>query len=200
MTCGELNSGERPSDAWLDEHRDLLQPDLLALDLGCGTGEDSYDLLALGLRVIALDRSMHRLRRAHELAAAARFVRADITRDMPFAADTFDIVVASLSIHYFDWATTVRIAGEIARILRPGGWLICRVNRVGDVNFEYGCGPEIEPEYFEVRPGHRKRYFTETTLRELLEPCFTIDAISARGSRRWGAEKRTLVARAQRRA
>jgi SAM-dependent methyltransferase len=198
MACDEFNSGERPSDPWLDEHRDLLEPGSLALDLGCGTGEDSRDLLAMGLDVVALDRSLRGLRCARKRAPAARFVRADIRRGTPFDDWSFDVVVASLSIHYFDWATTCRIAAEIARILRPAGWFICRVNRVGDVNFEYGCGSEIEPEFFEVRSGHFKRYFSEPMLRELLEPHFEVDAIAPRTSKRWGQEKLTLAARARR--
>jgi SAM-dependent methyltransferase len=200
LTSDENNPRERPSDPWLDEHRDLLRSDLTALDLGCGSGEDSHDLLEMGLNVVSLDQSMQQLRRARKQAPAARFVKADITKGTPFDDKTFDVVVASLSIHYFDWATSYDVAAEIARILKPSGWFICRVNRVGDIHFEYRSGLEIEPEYFEVRPGFRKRFFNETMLRRLLEPHFDIDMIAPRTSSRWGLEKLTLVGRARKRS
>ncbi|MEZ4572556.1 MAG: hypothetical protein R2849_20010 [Thermomicrobiales bacterium] len=47
-------------------------------------------------------------------------------------------VIASLSIHYFDWKTSRESSASSAVILRPDGWFICRVNRVGDINFSYG--------------------------------------------------------------
>jgi len=190
----------RPSDAWLDEHADLLRPGLTALELGCGTGDDTAELARIGIDVIALDRSLQQLRRTREQAPGVRLVRRDMRAGLPFDDGRFDLVVSSLSIHYFEWATTCRIAAEIARVLRPGGWLVCRVNRVGDVHFDYGVGREIEPEFFEVRPGHTKRFFSEETLREVLEAHFEVDSIAPRVSRRWGKEKQTIVARARKRA
>ncbi|CAN5833714.1 hypothetical protein BH23CHL2_BH23CHL2_30780 [soil metagenome] len=198
MTRHQLDEPERPSDPWLQEHRDLLRSGMTALDLGCGSGEDTADLLRMGLDVIAFDQSLYRLRRARERAPGARIVRGDMRQALPFADERFDVVVASLSIHYFDWRTTERIVAEAWRVLRAGGWILCRVNRVGDVHFEYGKGEEIEPEFFEVRPGHTKRFFCEKSLRELLECAFVVDSIVPRDSRRWGKDKQTLVARAQR--
>lgn len=190
---------DRPSDPWLDEQRDLLQPGELALDLGSGSGEDSADLLRFGLDVVAFDQSYYRLRRVRRRAPEARLVRGDMRAGLPFPDAYFDLVVASLSIHYFDWQTSLAIAAEIGRVLKPRHWFICRVNRVGDIQFEYGKGREIEPEYFEVRPGHCKRFFTEAMLRQLLETTFDVDSIVPRVSKRWMKEKQTLVARARNR-
>ena len=187
----------RPSDPWLDDHSDLLGPGKLALDLGAGSGEDAAELTERGLSVIAFDQSLYRLRRARMIAPEARFVRGDMTKPFPFDDGVFDVVVASLSLHYFDWETSQRIVAEVSRVLRPGGWLIARVNRVGDVHFDYGVGREVEPEYFEVHPGHFKRFFTASSLRRLLMPSFNIDRIDERASWRWGKEKKTLMARAR---
>lgn len=192
-----MTGDERPSDPWLHEHRDLLRPGARALDLGCGTGEDTAELVAAGMRVIAFDRSRFRLRRARRCAPGARFVVGDMTRGLPFPDESFDLVVASLSIHYFDWETTCRIVREIARVLRPGGRFLCRVNRVGDVHFDYGRGTEVEPDFFEVRPGHTKRFFSEESLRTVLETELDVESIAPATTHRWGAEKRTLVARSK---
>lgn len=196
----QVEDPERPSDPWLQEHRDLLAPGMQVLDLGCGSGEDTVDLRAFGLDVIAFDQSLWGLRRIRERAPGTRFVRGDMRSGLPFGDEQFDAVVASLSIHYFDWRTTKGIVTEIHRVLRSEGWFVCRVNRVGDVHFEYGEGKEIEPEFFEVRPGHTKRFFDETQMRALLETAFDVDSIVPRVSTRWGKDKQTLVARAQRRA
>jgi len=190
---------ERASDPWLDEHADLIQPGLLVLDLGCGNGDDSLELTRMGLRVVAFDQSLISLKNARHRAPDIRIVRGDMRKRLPFDNQYFDVVVASLSIHYFDWKQTEHIASEVHRVLKTDGWFVCRVNRVGDVNFSYGQGEEVEPEYFEVRPGHRKRFFSEDTMRSLLQRDFSIDSIVPRLSMRWKKEKQTLVARAQRR-
>jgi SAM-dependent methyltransferase len=173
---------------------------MTVLELGCGNGDDCADLVGYGIDVVAFDRFVASLRRARRQAPGIRIVRGDMRRPLPFLDEQFDAVVASLSIHYFDWATSAAIIAEVGRVIRPGGWFISRVNSVGDVNFEYGQGIEIEPDFFEVRPGFYKRFFSEAALRKLLEPEFAVDSIVPRVSMRWKKEKQTLVARAQRRA
>lgn len=188
---------ERFSGEWLTRHGDLFQPGRRVLDLGCGPGDDTAQLTALGLWVVALDRDRPSLLQARAAAPAAHFVQADLAGGLPFKPGVFDVVVASLSLHYFRWETTRRIAGEVAGLIRPGGRLLCRVNRVGDVHFDYGVGPEHEPELFEVRPGHLKRFFTAETLAALLDEAFEIDALWPETTTRWELPKRTLVARAR---
>ncbi len=196
MTTDQPEMDERPSDPWLQEHADILQPGCTVLELGCGSGEDTRELIEMGLNVVALDQSLNQLRRTRRRAPEARLVRCDMRTGLPFADGSFDLVVSSLAIHYFDWTTTRRIVGEVARVLRAGGWFLCRVNRVGDAHFDYGRGPEIEPEFFEVRPGHQKRFFSEASLRMAIEPALCVDSIVPRISTRWGKDKQTLVARA----
>lgn len=60
----------------------------------------------------------------NELAANPRLTRAlvhDLNRDpmLPFAADSFDVVLCALSIEYL--RNPVAVAGEVARVLKPGG-------------------------------------------------------------------------------
>lgn len=192
--------GERIGDAWLAGYAELLTPGDCALDLGCGTGEDSRDLLDRGLSVVGFDGNAERITHARQIAPAATFVLGDLRERLPFDDAEFDLVVASLSIHYFDWRTTEAIVAEIARVLQPGGKLICRVNRVGDTNFLYGEGNEIEPNFFEVERGKTKRFFDEPTLRAALEPDFHITSIQPATTHRWGKLKRILVACARREA
>lgn len=189
---------ERDLDLWLDEHWELLPSGMKVLDLGCGHGDDSAAMVAHGLNVWSFDRQGGRIDVARQRAPEATFVEGDMRERFPFPDGQFDAVVASLSLHYFDWLTTVGIVSEVGRVLRPEGLLLCRVNRVGDVNFMYGEGEELEPDFFEVEPGRTKRFFTEERLRELLEPRFEIDWIRESTTQRWGKLKRILEAQARR--
>lgn len=198
MIPEDIPHNERPSDAWLDDYRAYLLPGGRALDLGCGHGHDSCDLLNAGMHVVSLDRNEARLQEARRIAPGASFVCGDITEPLPFENASFDLVVASLSIHYFPWETTLHIIRETARVLKPGCRLLCRVNRVGDVNFEYGKGRELEPEFFEVEPGRFKRFFSPESLRTALETALIVEEIVPTTTRRWGDVKRTLHARARR--
>lgn len=96
------------------------------LDAGCGPGRI--------LRLIAERRPDLRLHGADlaqgmitEAEAAAEraglagqltFTRADLA-DLPFADDSFDLVISNASMHH--WADVEPIVPELARVLRPGG-------------------------------------------------------------------------------
>jgi SAM-dependent methyltransferase len=102
-----------------------VSPDLQGrgLDLGCGSGFATEGLVRALPRVAwhGLDVSASMLARASgkpELARV-RFVHA-AAEALPYAAATFDVVVSNFSWHWF--APTA--AAEVARILRPGGWLL----------------------------------------------------------------------------
>jgi len=184
-------------EAWLDHFANDLIPGQLAVDIGCGHGDDTRVLTDAGLRVVAFDLKRSNIQTAVATAPDARFVVADLRDGLPFRDHTFDLAVASLSLHYFDRDTTDRIVGDIHRILNPGATLLTRVNTVGDVASLWGVGTEIEPDFFEAEPGLFKRFFTEASLSEALEPYFTITQlfpapILVDGQR----PKQTLVARA----
>jgi SAM-dependent methyltransferase len=94
---------------------------LTALDLGCGHGMAAVVMARRGARVIALDVSPGYLAEARTRAAvngvAVDFVQADAQR-LPFADSTFDRVWGNAVLHHLDLAVA---AGELRRVLRPGG-------------------------------------------------------------------------------
>jgi SAM-dependent methyltransferase len=111
------------------------------------------------------------------------------------------VVVASLSLHYFDRRTTDAIVRDVRRVLRPGGLLLCRVNVVGDRRSRYGEGVEIEPDFFATEPGYSKRFFTAESLRATLSVHLAVECIAPRETLVNGRDvKQTLVARARRAA
>ncbi len=179
--------------SWLRELGPLAAPGERALDLGCAVGADLPALLDLGLEVVGFDRDERLLGHARAQVPGATFVVGDLTEPLPFPDGHFALVVASLSLHYLDRATTRRAVDEIRRVLRPSGALVVRVNRVGDVGSGWGVGQEIEPDLFEVG-GAQKRFFDEASLRELLEPGFVLDRLEPGTTNRFGPEKWVLLA------
>ena len=91
------------------------------LEVGCGAGPLTAWMVERGAVVTALDVSpaMAALARAR-VGGRATLVVADLGQPLPFAAAAaFDLVVASLVLHYVkDWAVPLR---EFRRLLKPGG-------------------------------------------------------------------------------
>ena len=186
--------------AWLDNFPDALIPGQTALDIGCGHGHDTRTLVDAGLHVVALDLNSGNIRRAVENAPAASILVTDLRIGLPFRDSTFDLAVASLSLHYFNRATTDRILHDIHRVTTPNATLLARVNVVGDVASLWSEGIEHEPDYFEVQPGVFKRFYTEESLREALAPHFDINRLFPMTTFVHGHHpKQTIVVRATRR-
>jgi SAM-dependent methyltransferase len=188
----------RENTPWLHRYRHLFESGDLVLDLGCGTGDDSVELSSYGCKVVALDLDPFRVRQVPAAAAGLRLA-GDMSITLPFVTGTFDSVVSSLALHYFRTADTIQVLEEISRVLRADGRLVCRVNAVGDVNFGYGEGQEIERSLFRQPEGHLKRFFDEPMLRRFLEPCFRLEQIEPHTILQRGIQKRTLECTALRR-
>jgi SAM-dependent methyltransferase len=93
------------------------------LELGCGDGELTFQLVDAGAEVTALDLSPAMVEVARERlerfrpAAAVRFVAAP-AEDTALEAQSFDLVVGKWVLHHTDCA---RAADEVRRLLAPDG-------------------------------------------------------------------------------
>jgi SAM-dependent methyltransferase len=97
-----------------------------ALDVATGTGRYALRLARRGVAVAALDQSTAMLAVARERARAEElsiaFHEGVIGEPLPFAADTFDLVINALALcHVPDINGAV---AEFARVARPGGHLL----------------------------------------------------------------------------
>ena len=138
------------------------------LELGAGQGQDSryfadkgHTVVSTDLEQTALDKNIEKL-----TAQQTEFVstqKVDLREELPFGSESFDVVYAHLSIHYFDRDHTIRIMDEVGRVLKPGGVFAFFVNSTSDP--EYGKWPEIESDYFDVE-GTSKRYFSMESARD----------------------------------
>lgn len=146
--------------SWLDKYIPVIDRcKTKVLDLGCGIGYDSYYLTQRGLDVVACDFSEVALERIKENVQNVEIKLLDISQKLPFEDNSFDLVIADLSLHYFDEKTTEKIMNEIRRILTPKGCLLARVNSIHDVNHGAGSGEKIEENFYFVN-GYNKRFFT----------------------------------------
>jgi SAM-dependent methyltransferase len=122
---GRLTSRLTRICAALEGH---VQAEGRLLDLGCGTGNIACAVAAAGMQVTGCDISREMLCRASEqdVGGTVKWVHLDPDwRTLPFEAATFDAIVASSVLEYVD--NPCAVLGECARVLRPGGVLVCTV-------------------------------------------------------------------------
>ena len=111
-----------------DAVRDRVGDDVDLLDLGCGSGELARHLAAAGYRMTGCDIAPEMLRQAQaaDQAHAVNWVLLEPRWGaLPFPPDGLDVVIAASVLEYVpDPSAVLR---ECARVLRPGGTLMCTV-------------------------------------------------------------------------
>lgn len=112
------------------------------LDVGAGTGQDSWRLVQAGARVTAVEYNPMLIRRGRSVVPEARWV-GGFSHVLPFESETFDIVCCNAALHHMrDIPQAIR---EMLRVLRTGGWLLT----VGDPFRADDSGEETEFEIFD---------------------------------------------------
>jgi ArsR family transcriptional regulator len=103
----------------------VLPRDLVALDLGTGTGTLALELAAAGMRVIAVDHSKAMLdatRRKLEADGARVELRLGEAESLPLADAEVDAAFAHLVLQYLP--APARAFSELARVVKPGGAVV----------------------------------------------------------------------------
>jgi len=135
----------------------LPTPGRRTLEIGCGEGRVTRDLVARGHAVVAVDTAATLVRHAHEADTVACYGVADGAA-LPFPDGAFDIVVAYNALQVVgDMARTV---SEAARVLTTGGVLCaCIAHPVTDL------GEFTEDKTrFMVRSDYRERRRVDETV------------------------------------
>ncbi len=109
---------------WLTDLTGRLAPGSTVVDLGCGCGLPTAEVLSsAGHHVTGVDFSEVQVERARELVPAGSFVCADAT-EVDFPAGSVDAVVSFYMFIHLPLAEQPPLLARIARWLRPGGWFL----------------------------------------------------------------------------
>ncbi len=99
---------------------DRLGEDLLVLDAGCGDGIQAAAISNKN-RVIGIDISQTRLRRAQEIVNKGSFINGDLL-SLPFKDNIFDVVLFLEVLEHLPGP--IPVLRELRRIVKRGGYLI----------------------------------------------------------------------------
>lgn len=117
---------------------------VVVLDAGCGEGYGTRILAGAAARVLGVDRVPDVVAHARRAYPEADLLVADVC-DLPLADESVDLVVSLQVIEHV--AAPDRLVAEAARVLRPGGELLCATpNRV---TFSPGAAAPTNP--FHIR-------------------------------------------------
>ena len=158
------------NDPWLEKWLDLIRKTSAGgrlLELGCGSGWDTAELVSTGCRVVAADIAGGKLRECAKAAPQAGILQLNLADPLPFSAHSMAVILASLSLHYFSWDKTLQIESELRRCIQPGGVLIARFNSTHDYHHGAASCEEIEPNFYRVGVW-TKRFFDESSVKKLL--------------------------------
>jgi ubiquinone/menaquinone biosynthesis C-methylase UbiE len=145
------------------------------LDLGCGTGRDSLYFANKGLKVTAADWSQSGLDQLQKLAEKRKISNLEVTQQdiskLSLNPNSFDVIYAHLSLHYFDDKTTKLIFNKLHSVLKRGGLLFVKCKSTDDML--YGQGRKIEENIYE-RENHVRHFFNKDYMTALLSKFQTI--------------------------
>jgi len=164
-----------------------------ALDLGCGDGDFTAELVAAGAVPVGVEIAQAAIERARTKHPGLDFRLAPVDGPLPLEDNSFELVWSSEVIEHV--ADTARWLSEVRRVLTQGGRLLLttpdhpRLHRLALAvrGFE---------RHFEPRGDHL-RFYTRRSLRELLAD-FGFDELSIEGAGGFPLARTTLLASARR--
>jgi SAM-dependent methyltransferase len=102
---------------------------LYCLDVGCGDGRISFEIIKLGHNVTGFDYSQKALKYARCFVPEAKFLEYDLTDEgsFPFQGETFDLVLMIEVIEHLNPKHYKRILANIRRLLKRNGIFLITV-------------------------------------------------------------------------
>ena len=137
-----------------------LRPGMSVLDVGCGDGKTTEKLMRTA-EVLGCDFSREallHLRSQRDPERKVNLVQCNIT-EMPFESEKFDVVSCVHALSHMRENDRAKAAGQMVRVLRPGGYLFVEVFGRGDIR--YGEGEPTEDASFLRGNGIMTHYFQE---------------------------------------
>ncbi|MGQ0551996.1 MAG: class I SAM-dependent methyltransferase [Planctomycetota bacterium] len=145
------------------------------VDFGCGRGE--FLAAVGGGQAQATGLDYWEPNAASVLGEGYSAVVADLNRPLPFRDGTLAGATLIEVIEHILQAET--LCAELARVVRPGGWLVLTTPNVAHLRYRWRALTGHPPK----QEGYHYRFFTRRTLRELLEECgFQLDGYASYGT------------------
>ncbi len=151
-------------DGWLDHYLGLFHKEDKIVELGCGRAYDSRYLLEKGFTDITVcDFSKEVLEIIKKEVPNLKTLNFDMKDEIPFQDNSINVIIADLSIHYFDTNTTIFLANEIYRVLKKNGIFIARVNSTNDKLYIPNTNQLEENSFYNGEI--YKRFFSEDSIK-----------------------------------
>lgn len=142
-----------------DELKDIIiqyldkkkgKPHVLAVDLGCGTGQNSRLLARHFKEVVGIDISNCQLEEARAVPGYPNITyREGSAEELPLPDESVDLLTAAVAAHWFDRS---RFLAEASRVLKPGGCMALLGFSDSTGRFFYkDCGERLRQVYAEVK-------------------------------------------------
>lgn len=133
---------------------------MLAIDVGCGSGNDTAAMADAGIDVVGVDMSEKLLERAEAHYPSVAFRRMDM-RQLDFPEEGCRGVWCNAALLHLNEADMLVALGEFNRVLAPGGLLV--------VSVKEGEGEAVIVDKFSSDGARYYNYETEQTLQDKLE-------------------------------
>lgn len=151
------------------------QPGERILDLGCGDGQLTLKLAAVGALAIGVDASPQMV-----AAARARGVQADqaLAESLPYADSSFDAVFSNAALHWVrDHDAMMQ---QVHRVMRPGGRFVAEMGGHGNIAaIRVAFAAVLERHGYEGRENDVNYYPTpEAYTRRLQKHGFTVERMA----------------------
>lgn len=176
-------------DLWIINYKKFLPLNASLLDLGCGRGNYTKYFKALGYEVTSADISDIALEEVKKINK--NVIKIDMRKTLPFENESFDIVFANLSIHYFDDETTKKLISEIKRILTKGGIFMGSVNSFEAYDFIKDHAKELSYHFY-LSNDMNIRLFDEEDINNYLKE-FGLLACKEEVTMRFGKQKNYII-------
>jgi len=154
--------------------KNVLRKGMLVLDAGCGDGKSS-EVLARDFEVVGCDFSREALislRIQRDPDKRVELVECELSK-LPFHSEKFDAIACVHALSHLMAKERRTAAAGLARVLKPGGYVLAEVFGAGDLRF--GKGRKIEPGSFLRGNGIMTHYFMEDELGRLFKSLELLD-------------------------
>lgn len=132
---------------YLDKKKE--RPHVLAVDLGCGTGQITRQLASHFQEVVGFDISEAQLEEARVVAGYPNITyRVGRAEELPLPDGCVDLLTVATAVHWFDQS---KFLAEASRVLKPGGCMALVDFQVSTMRLHYhNCADKLTNIFKEV--------------------------------------------------